>query len=152
VDLAVRCAGAREAGFDPARAVLVHGDVHEHNALRVPGTGGFRLVDPSGLLSEPAHDLGVILARGVTSWLEQLAASDPRRARAAVARGCRRAGRLTGVDPRAIWQWTFTELVSTGLFVLRRGHGEAGRRFLAVADKLCTGAKARSSRELPSVM
>jgi streptomycin 6-kinase len=37
VDPAVRCAAAREAAFDPGRAVLVHGDVHAFNALQVPG-------------------------------------------------------------------------------------------------------------------
>ena len=37
MDLAVRCAAAREAAFDPGRAVLVHGDVHAFNALQVPG-------------------------------------------------------------------------------------------------------------------
>ena len=38
IDLAVRCAAAREAAFDPGRAVLVHGDVHAFNALQVPGS------------------------------------------------------------------------------------------------------------------
>jgi streptomycin 6-kinase len=57
VDLAVRCAAAREAAFDPGRAVLVHGDVHAFNALQVPGpTGagaGFRLVDSGGSSPSP---------------------------------------------------------------------------------------------------
>jgi streptomycin 6-kinase len=72
VDLAVRCAAAREAAFDPSRGVLVHGDVHSLNALQAPrqtaGNRGFRLVDPGGMISEPAHDLGVIQARGVQGW------------------------------------------------------------------------------------
>jgi streptomycin 6-kinase len=140
VDLAVRCADAREAAFDPGRAVLVHGDVHAFNALQVPGPvgagAGFRLVDAEGLISEPAHDLGVILVRGVPGWIGDLAGGDPQQVLVIVARRCRHAGRLAGADPDAVWQWAFTELVSTGLFLLRLGqHGEA-ETFLAVAGKL----------------
>jgi streptomycin 6-kinase len=83
VDLAVRCATGREAAFDPGRAVLVHGDVHAFNVLQAPepaGAGeGFRLVDPVGLISEPAEDLGVIQVRGVRGWIGDLAAGDPQR-------------------------------------------------------------------------
>ena len=140
VDLAVRCAAAREAAFDPSRAVLVHGDVHNLNALQIPGPAaagtGFRLVDPGGLISEPAHDLGVIQARGVQGWINELAASDPQQALDMVTRSCWHAGRLTGSDPDAIWQWAFTEMVSTGLFILRLGHHQEAETFLAVAGKL----------------
>jgi streptomycin 6-kinase len=57
---AVRCAAAREAAVDPRQAVLVHGDAHPFNLLQA-ADGSFRLIDPEGLASEPAHDLGVIL-------------------------------------------------------------------------------------------
>ena len=144
VNMAVRCAAAREAAFDPSRAVLVHGDVHAFNALQVPGPAGagagFRLVDAEGLISEPAHDLGVILVRGVQGWVGELAAGDPRQALEIVARRCRRAGRLAGADPEAVWQWAFAELVSTGLFLLRLGHHEAAGTFLAVAGHLAAAA------------
>lgn len=140
VDLAVRCAAAREAAYDPGRAVLVHGDVHAFNALQVPGSAeagaDFRLVDAEGLISEPAHDLGVILVRGVPGWISDLAGGDPQQASEIVARHCRHAGQLAGADPEAVWQWAFTELVSTGLFLLRLGHSEEAETFLAVAGKL----------------
>src|SRR4051794_36492541 len=140
VDLAVHCATAREAAFDPSRKVLVHGDVHAFNALQVPGPAGagagFRLVDPGGLMSEPAHDLGVIQARGVQEWLDELVASEPQQALAMVTHGCRRAGRLTGTDPEAVWQWAFIEMISTGLLVLRLGRHEEAETFLGVAGKL----------------
>lgn len=140
VDLAVRCATAREAAFDPGQAVLVHGDVHAFNALQAPGLAGagagFRLVDPEGLMSEPAHDLGVIQVRGVQGRISKLAARDPQQALEMMTRGCQHAGRLAGADPGAVWQWAFTELVSTGLFLLRLGHHEEADRYLAVAGKL----------------
>lgn len=88
------------------------------------------------LISEPAHDLGVILVRGVPGWIGELAADDPQRVLEIVARRCRRAGRLAGADPEAVWQWAFTELVSTGLFLLRLGHHEEAETFFTVAGKL----------------
>ena len=147
VDLALRCAGAREAAFDRGRAVLVHGDVHEFNALRAPGVG-FRLVDPGGLISEPAHDLGVIVARGVQAWIDGLAAGEPGQALAAVTAGCRDLGRLAGVDAEAVWQWAFIELASTGLHVLRVGRPEPARAFLALAGKLAA-ALSEDDRDRP---
>ena len=49
----------RVAAHDDERAVLVHGDVHQWNALRAGD--GFELVDPDGLLAEPEYDLGVLM-------------------------------------------------------------------------------------------
>ncbi|HEX6339764.1 aminoglycoside phosphotransferase family protein [Umezawaea sp.] len=140
VDLAVACATAREAAADPGRAVLVHGDVHAFNALRGAGAG-FRLVDPEGLASEPAHDLGVVLARGVREWIDGLAASDPRRAVETMARGCRHLGRLAGVDPEAVRQWAVTEVVSTGLFLLGLGHDGEAEPYLRAAGGLAAAAR-----------
>lgn len=144
VEMARRCAAAREAAAVPGRKVLVHGDVHNLNLLRAPGRG-VRLVDPSGLASEPAHDLGVIQARGVPDRVARLAGSEPWRARASVARGCRHAGRLTGVDPVGIWQWAFLETVSTGL-VLRVDRRADAETFLALAGKLAGVIRGGSRR------
>ncbi len=83
-----------------------------------------------------AYDLGVIQARGVQGWLDELAASDSQQALEMVTGSCRHASRITGADPEAIWHWAYTEMVSTGLFVLRLGHHEEAETFLAVADKL----------------
>jgi streptomycin 6-kinase len=149
VDLAVRCATAREAAFDPGRAVLVHGDVHAFNALQLPGSAAdFRLVDAEGLASEPAHDLGVIQVRGVQGWMSSLPA-DPLQAFAAAFQRCRHAGQLAGADPAAVWQWAFTEQVSTGLFLLRLGHHEEAGTYLAVASRLAAGASAAGETPVP---
>ncbi|WP_067500504.1 hypothetical protein [Actinoplanes sp. TFC3] len=69
-------------------------------------------------------------------WVDDLAAGEPGRAVEMMARGCRRAGQVTGVDPEAVWQWAFVELTSTGLLMLRLGRGREAERFLAVASKL----------------
>jgi streptomycin 6-kinase len=51
VEHALACARRRIEGHDDERAVLVHGDVHQWNALEADN--GFKLVDPDGLLAEP---------------------------------------------------------------------------------------------------
>ncbi len=55
---ALQYATDRAASFDRAAAVLVHGDAHSWNTLEASG-GEFKLVDPEGLISEPAHDLAI---------------------------------------------------------------------------------------------
>jgi streptomycin 6-kinase len=132
-DKAVSYAAERAAAFAPERAVLVHGDGHAHNLLLKPdaadGGASFRLIDPEGLISEPAHDLGVALRDGN----EELLAGD---AVGAASARCRQVASLTGVDADAIWQWAFIERVSSGLFLLQLGHRKEARPFLAVADRL----------------
>jgi streptomycin 6-kinase len=132
---AIDYAAERASRADPGHAVLVHGDAHPANVLEVPGGTGhsarpaFRLIDPEGLASEPAHDLGVVL-RG---WNEDLQVAHP----AAVAfQRCQAVSRRTGVDPESIWQWSYIERVSSGLFLLRLGHQAEARLFLEAADRL----------------
>ncbi len=126
VDTALGFAGERAAAFDRESAVLVHGDAHELNTLE-DGQGAFKLVDPEGLISEPAHDLAVPM-RGLNA---DLLAGDARRLGLERARFV--AG-LTGVDETAIWQWGFVERVSSGLYIMSLGLS-GGEEFLAVADR-----------------
>jgi streptomycin 6-kinase len=125
-DTALEFAAERAAAFDRESAVLVHGDAHEHNTLE-DGRGAFKLVDPEGLISEPAHDLAVPM-RGLNG---DLLAGDARRL------GLQRArflAHMTGVDETAIWQWGFVERVSSGLHIMSLGLS-GGEDFLAVADR-----------------
>ncbi len=99
---ALGCALRREEAHRDDKAVLVHGDVHQLNALQ--SDAGFKLVDPDGLLAEPEYDLGVLM-RG--DPVELLAGDPLDRARWLGARA--------GLDPVAIWEWGVVERVSTGL-------------------------------------
>jgi streptomycin 6-kinase len=132
---AIGYAAERASRPDPRHAVLIHGDAHPCNVLEVPdhvdhGTPtAFRLIDPEGLASEPAHDLGVVL-RG---WNEDLLTADA--AAVAFAR-CEAVSGRTRVDPESIWQWSYIERVSSGLFLLRLGHEAEARPFLQAADRL----------------
>ena len=135
VERARSFAEARRLAFDSATSVLVHGDAHAENTLRVldDGTASdvpFKLVDPDGLFAEPACDLAVPMREYSRELLE---ARDTLRA---ARERCALLSRLTGVDPRAIWEWGSIERVSTGLFVLRVGSEQVGRDMLAVAEAL----------------
>ncbi len=118
---ALVCAARRAAAHDDDRAVLVHGDVHQWNALEAPG--GFRLVDPDGLLAEPEYDLGIIMREDPAELLD----GDPHgRARWLAAR--------TGLSEMAIWEWGVVERVSTGLLCTSIGLQPVGRDMLTAAD------------------
>ena len=124
VEHALDCAARRVAAHDDQRAVLVHGDVHQWNALQAPD-GDFKLVDPDGLLAEPEYDLGIIMREDPVELLD----GDPHaRARWLAAR--------TGLDPAAIWEWGVVERVSTGLLAERIHLQPIGRQMLAAADDL----------------
>lgn len=137
VTRALTYAERRAAAFDPGRCVVVHGDPHPGNALRVvaPRAGadaGFVFVDPDGFLADPAYDLGVVLR----DWCAELRGRDRVAADALVRSYCALLADRTGVDGQAVWEWGFLERVSTGLFVLGFGAEELGRPFLDTAELL----------------
>jgi streptomycin 6-kinase len=125
VEHALECARRRIAGHDEARAVLVHGDIHQWNALR--GPDGFRLVDPDGLLADPEYDLGILMREDPV----ELLAGDPRdRSRWLAAR--------TGTEEVRIWEWGVVERVSTGLLATAINLQPLGAQLLAAADMIST--------------
>jgi streptomycin 6-kinase len=123
IDHAIACAARRAEAHRDERAVLVHGDVHQWNALE--GPDGFKLVDPDGLLAQPEYDLGIIMREDPLDILE----SDPHaRARWLAAR--------TGLDATSIWEWGVVERVSTGLLGTKVGLQPVSGQMLAAADQL----------------
>ncbi len=125
VEDALAAADSRRRAHDPVRAVLLHGDVHQWNALRDPAGEGFRLVDPDGLIAEPEYDLGVLMREDPA----ELTAGDPH------ARADWLAAR-TGTDPRAIWEWGVLERVATGLVLTAVGVQPVAAQMLAAADRI----------------
>ncbi len=123
VDYALTCAARRAAAHRDERAVLVHGDVHQWNALEA--LDGFKLVDPDGLLAQPEYDLGIIMREDPLDILD----SDPHERARWLAAG-------TGLDATSIWEWGVVERVSTGLLGTKVGLQPVSRQMLAVADRL----------------
>ena len=123
IEHALACAQRRLDSHDEERAVLVHGDVQQWNALSAGD--GFKLVDPDGLLAEPEYDLGVILREDPDEPL----AADPEATSRWMAERC-------GLDADAIFEWGVVERVSTGLSAIRIGLQPVGSQMLTVADRL----------------
>ena len=105
------------------QGALVHGDVHQWNALEADD--GFKLVEPDGLLAEAEYDLGILMREDPS----ELLAGDPQdRSRRPAAR--------SGLDAIAIWEWGAVERVSTGLLCTEIDLQPVGRHMLAVADQV----------------
>ena len=125
---AIDCAEARIEAHDDERAVLVHGDVHQWNALRAGD--GFKLIDPDGLLAEPEYDLGILMREDPEDLLGR---GDQDRAEWLAER--------TGLDARAIREWGVVERVSTGLLATLIDLQPVGRQMLEVADQVAARAR-----------
>jgi streptomycin 6-kinase len=124
IDYALACATRRIEAHDDERALLLHGDLHQWNALEA-GDGTFKLVDPDGLLAEPEYELSVIMREDPV----ELMTGDPRERARWLARRC-------GLDATAIWEWGVVERVSTGLLLTQIGLQPVGRQMLAAADHI----------------
>ena len=120
IDHAITCARHRMAAHDDERAVVVHGDVHQWNALQAGP--GFKLVDPDGLQAEAEFDLGVLMREDP---LELLAGDPYARARLLAAR--------SGLDATAIWEWGVVERVTDGLMSATIDAQPLARQKLAAA-------------------
>jgi streptomycin 6-kinase len=131
VDDAVACAHRRRRAHDDRSAVLVHGDVHDGNALQA-ADGTFKLIDPDGLRAEPACDLGTIVRCNPDSGDELRARTDRLAAR-------------TGVDVAAVWEWGTIHRVLSGLYCRQIDFQPFGDRLLAEADRLNAGAPGPAS-------
>jgi len=135
VDQALAAAARRGSTNDDATAVLVHGDIHPWNTLRVrddeapSGALGWRLIDPDGLIAEPEYDLGVLLREDPDELLADIAAGRPRDRAIWLAE-------RTGTDVEAIWDWGLAERVSTGLLATRIDLQPIGAQMLDAADRL----------------
>ena len=128
IELALSYAERRRQAFDPARSLLVHGDVHEWNTLVVPGSPtGFKFVDPDGVFAEPAFDLAI----SMREWGSVMPEGD------VVRLGRDRCGLLAkfaGVEHQPIWEWGLIQLVWNGLLLHRIGVVEPASVSLAIAD------------------
>ena len=130
IDQAMRYLEHRSQVMNRDEFVLLHGDAHNNNMLRVlSGEEQFKLIDPEGLFYERAYDLGVLMRE----WPDEYMA-DPAR------RGHERSeylSRLTSVPAQDIWEWGFLQMVSTSLILLQIGEEPLGRQMLDIAEQWC---------------
>lgn len=117
---------SRENALNPAEFVLVHGDAHGGNTLMNRSGEGFKLVDPDGIVTEKAYDLGVLMRE----WIDEYE-QDP------IKKGkerCHYLHNITGVSERAIWEWGYLQTVSTSFVFLQVGQKEIGEKILRVSE------------------
>jgi streptomycin 6-kinase len=119
---ALDCMDRRRAAHDDRSAVLVHGDIHEMNALQA-SDGSYKLIDPVGLRAEAACDLGTIV-RATPDLGDDLRARTERLAS------------RTGVEATAIWEWGTIHRVVSGVYACSIGFQPFGALLLAEADRL----------------
>lgn len=134
---ALAFARARAEAFTPSIAVLIHGDAHPYNVLLDPSDPSgsvFKLIDPEGMVSEPAHDLAIPLRQFNADGLS----GQPLRDRAIEL--CTVLSESAQLDPRPIWEWAFVERVTTGLFLARLGNESDAANIFQVANELVGAA------------
>ena len=130
VALALEFAARRHDAFDPARAIICHGDAHPGNLLAPLNEGGaYKFIDPEAGFIDREYDLACWLrgwrpAHPGEPHVEHLAREIAGQLAA-----------LTGTDPQVIWEWAFIERVSSGLLLMKLGHAE-GALYLSIADQM----------------
>lgn len=128
IDVALTYAERRRIAFDPARAVLVHGDAHQWNTLSATDSVvGFKFIDPDGAFAERAFGLAIPMRE----WDSTMPNEDP------VQLGrhrCRLLAELTGVNEQPIWEWSLIQCVWNGLSLKQIGVDDAASVELAMAD------------------
>lgn len=126
IDKALDYIGQLEKRTDPDKYVLVHGDAHNNNMLRVPGTDSYKFIDPDGLIFEKSYDVGVLMRE----WPDEYMA-DP------LGAGLERAEfleKLTEVDRHDIWKQGYLQMVATALILMQIGDAALARQMLDIAE------------------
>ncbi|MBM7683344.1 streptomycin 6-kinase [Pullulanibacillus pueri] len=128
IDKALEFLSSRLSHSSIETSVLIHGDAHSGNILQdnIQPHTSFKLIDPDGLVAEPAYDLGVLMRE----WLDDLSNHPLKNGW----KRCLFLSEKTDVDPRAIWEWGLIQSVSTGLFLIKTGQEAMGLQMLTIAE------------------
>lgn len=118
----------RKKDYHPQKTCLVHGDAHNYNMLqaKIGQHTSFKFIDPDGIKSEPAYDLGVIMRE----WADELVVNPKDK----LVERLIFLHQLTGVAKIPIWQWGLIQCVATGLVLLQSDQKEEGEKLIAIAE------------------
>lgn len=117
---------SREEDINPSEFVLLHGDAHGGNLLKLLSDDDYKLIDPDGIFYEKAYDLGVLMRE----WVEEYEQSPLEKGK----QRCRYLHHLTGVPEQAIWEWGYLQIISTAFVLLQIGQEKTGQKMLRVAE------------------
>lgn len=129
IDRALLFLESRRKNLSLYQPVLVHGDPHADNILKILDSDelSYKLIDPDGILGEPAYDLGIL----VREWVEELVDDPLEKANERVLL----LHNETGVEMQSIWEWAFIQSVSTGLFLKVIQEHDLGDSLLRIAQE-----------------
>ena len=118
----------RKKEYSPQNTFLVHGDAHNYNILqeKISTPHSFKLIDPDGIRSEPAYDLGVLMRE----WADELSINPKEK----LLERLELLVKLTGLEKVPIWQWGLIQCVATGLVLLQANQEEEGHKLLEIAE------------------
>ncbi len=118
----------RKKEYSPKRACLVHGDAHNYNVLQATlgESTSFKLIDPDGIMGEPAYDLGVIMRE----WADELIINPREKLIDRLAF----LHQLTGVAKTPIWQWGLIQCVATALVLLQADQKKEGQKLISIGE------------------
>lgn len=94
--------------------VLLHGDLHHGNVLR-DVAGRIKVIDPKGVLGEPAYEAGAMLRNPMTQFLD---APDPA---ALTRRRLAICAEMLGTDPERLRAWGFVVQVMSAVWSVEDG-------------------------------
>ena len=128
IDRALLFLESRRKNLSLYQSVLVHGDPHADNILKTLDSDelSYKLIDPDGIIGEPAYDLGIL----VREWVEELGDAPLEKANERVLL----LHNETGVEMQSIWEWAFIQSVSTGLFLKAIQEHGLGDSLLRIAQ------------------
>lgn len=128
IDRALLFLESRRKNLSLYQSVLIHGDPHADNILKTLDSDelSYKLIDPDGIIGEPAYDLGIL----VREWVEELGDAPLEKANERVLL----LHNETGVEMQSIWEWAFIQSVSTGLFLKAIQEHGLGDSLLRIAQ------------------
>lgn len=117
----------RRKAFSIDKLRLVHGDAHNFNILQAEQGNNerFKLIDPDGIVAEPAYDLGVLMRE----WIDELLIEPQKN----LLTRLNLLQRLTGIEKEAIWQWGLIQTLATALVLQQSNQIEEGQKLLKLA-------------------
>ena len=115
----------------PAEERLLHGDLHHDNVLAPAATGHWTVIDPKGMVGDPAHECAALFRNGLDGTTPTHLPHILRTRLAILAE-------VTGFDPQRIAGWGFAQTVLSCSWAAQARAGRQQTRGWEVANILRT--------------
>ena len=127
-DQAERLFEELERSMEPP--VVLHGDLHHDNILSA-GRAPWLVIDPKGLIGEPAYETGALLRNRLP---EPVGGAEAGRV---LARRIAQLAEELGLDRTRIWGWALAQAVLSAWWTIE-DHGQGAEETIAMAEQVAT--------------